>query len=365
MKNKVYKITALLLAAFLFTGCADSQSGNSENGSRIINPSKNISNHGELYLDNEDRLNFMDYESMNKAVICSKPNCPHTDPETCSAFGMGSRQVLYGNFIYFIKSETVYEGDKLTQNMSICRANTDGSERKTIITEKEFHEGASSVNALVVGDELYFCASKDEFDQYGTTGCNEIYLFKFNMKEERLEKITEICRGYHGGVWIYGFWNGEIYFNYSAFDHELSDEEQAALDISKIYTYQTYNIESGAIEEWEQPTSAVYVGKGYFVYEKESGVSVIDESGKETHFEDFPYSSTLEIFDGKIFSPYGKKWGDIAAGKAYPLNVSDTRNSIRDYFDGSFIVKTYTVSDDGQILGQEYQKISQKDLLGS
>lgn len=365
MKNKVYKITALLLAAFLFTGCADSQSGNSENGSRIINPSKNISNHGELYLDNEERLNFMDYESMNKVFICSNPNCPHTDPETCSAFGMGSRQVLYGNFIYFIKSETVYEGDKLTQNMSICRANTDGSERKTIITEREFHEGASSVNALVVGDELYFCASKDEFDQYGTTGCNEIYLFKFNMKEERLEKITEICRGYHGGVWIYGFWNGEIYFNYSAFDHELSDEEQAALDISKIYTYQTYNIESGAIEEWEQPTSAVYVGKGYFVYEKESGVSVIDESDKETYFEDFPYSSTFEIFDGKIFSPYGEKWGDIAAGKAYPLNVSDTRNSIRDYFDGSFIVKTYTVSDDGQILGQEYQKISQKDLLGS
>lgn len=364
MRNKAFKITALLLAAILFAGCSHGENGNPENDSRIINLSKNISNHGELYLDNEDRLNFMDYESENKVFICSSPNCTHTDPETCSSFGMGRRQVLYGNYIYYILSETVYEGDKLTQNMSICRADIDGSGRKTIITEKGFHEGASSVNALVVGDELYFCASRDEFDDYGTTGYNEIYLFKFNMKEERLEKLTEICKGYHGGVWIYGFWKGKIYFSYNAFDHELSEDEQAALDKNRIYTYQTYNIETDTIEEWEQPTSAVYVGKGYFVYEKESGVSVIDESGKETYFEDFPYSSTLEIFDGKIFSPYGKKWGDIATGEAYPLNVSDTRDSIRDYFDGSFIVKTYTVSDDGQILGQEYKKIARKDLLG-
>lgn len=365
MKDKAFKITALLLAAVLFAGCSDSKSDNSENESRIINPSKNISNHGELYLDSEDRLNFMDYESGNNVFICSSPNCTHTDSETCSAFGMGRRQVLYKNYIYFILSETVYEGDKLTQNMSICRADTDGSNRKTVIIEKEFHEGASSVNALVVGDELYFCASRDKFDDYGTTGFNEIYLFKFNMKEERLEKITEICHGYHGGVWIYGFWKGRIYFNYCAFDHELAEDEQAALEKNKIYTYRTYDIESGEFEDWEQPVSAVYVGKGYFVYEKENGVSVIDESGKETYFEDFLYSSTLEIFDGKIFSPYGKKWGDIDTGEIHALNVSNTCDSIRDYFDDSFIVKTYALSDEGQILGQEYKKIAQKDLLGS
>ncbi len=233
---KIIKTIALSLAAVILAGCANNSVATAENGARIINRSQNISNHGELHLDTEERLKFMDYESMNDVFICSSPNCTHTDPESCSAFGMGNRQVLYNNYIYYITSEIVNNGDKLKSLMHICRAKTDGTERKTLITEEDFYEGVdSSVNALVSGDELYFCASENEFDQYGDTGFKKIYFFRVNMREEKLENIAKICEGYHAGVWIYGLWNKKIYFNYSAFDHELTEEEHKALDKSKIY----------------------------------------------------------------------------------------------------------------------------------
>lgn len=364
-KMKTVKFTALFLAATLLAGCADSPDAGSENVSRVISSNKNVSDHGELYSDEQGRLVFTDFDSMNSALLCPKPNCTHTNSEECSAFGMSDHPVLFGNSIFFFKNETVYDGDTITETANIYKSDTDGTNRKVIATAKDFCEGASSDRMVLVGDTLYFCMTKHQFDEYGSTsGYDEGWLCKFNITDEKLEIIEKIFEGYHAGVWFDGYWNEKLYFTYSAFDKELSEEETAALDKSQIYTYKTYDIKNGAIEESGQPSPAVYVGKGYYVYAKDNGLWVIDESGKKTYFEDFAYSSSLEIFDGKIFSPYGKKWGDIATGKAYALNVDSASDSILDYTEGNYVVRSYITEDDGHIIGKENKKISQKELLG-
>lgn len=364
-KMKIVKLTALFLTAAFLSGCAKSYIIESESDSRIISSFKNIYNHGELYSDDQGRLFFTDFGSMSTTVLCSKPNCTHADSEECSAFGMDDHPVLFGNSIFFFKNETVFEGDTVTETAYIYKANTDGTSRKIIATAKGFYEGASSDRMVLVGDTLYFCMTKHQFNEYGSTsGYDEGWLCKFNLMDEKLEIIEKIFEGYHSGIWLDGYWDEKIYFTYSAFDKELSDQESATLDKSQIYTYKTYDIKNGAVEESGQPTPVVYVGKGYYVYAKDNGLSVIDESGKEIYFEDFAYSGSFEIFDGKIFSPYVKKWGDIATGKAYALNVDSASDSILDYMEGNYIVRSYITENDGHILGRENKKISQKELLG-
>lgn len=361
-----------ILTIFLFvlnsSACSDKSEQTKaefESDSRIITSFKNICRHGELYSDDRGRLFFTDFDSENTAVLCSKPNCTHADSKECSAFGMDDHPVLFGDSIFFFKNETVYEGDEITETAYIYKANTDGTNRKIIAAAKDFYEGASSDRMVVVGDTLYFCMTKHQFNEYGSTsGYDEGWLCKFDLTDEKLEIIEKLFEGYHGGVWFDGYWNGKIYFTYSVFDKELSEEEFAALDKSQIYTYKTYDIKSGAVEKSGQPSPVVYVGKGYYVYAKDNGLSVIDESGKEIYFEDFAYSGSFEIFDGKIFSPYAKKWGDIATGKAYALNVDSASDSILDYMEGSYIIRSYITENDGHILGSENKKISQKELLG-
>ncbi len=126
---KKIKFCAAALALLMLFGCGEANSAPSENNERIVWTYGNADEKGELYTDSEDRLYFFDFDTMQSAVLCSKPNCPHTNENECSAFGMSNHPILYGDKLYFFNVETNFNGDEITDTTTIYKAEPDGTNR--------------------------------------------------------------------------------------------------------------------------------------------------------------------------------------------------------------------------------------------
>ncbi len=124
-------------------------------------------------------------------------------------------------------------------------------------------------------------------------------------------------------------------------------------EIGKYFTniYKAYDTESGGLAELTLP-EPLYVGSGYYVYEKDGGAAVLSEnSTEETLLPDFPAEGNLFIADGKLFSYFRQICADLSNGKTYPLKSSD---NIVTYSDGNYILKDL----------DKYSKINERDFIG-
>ncbi len=135
----------------MLSGCAEQSAAPPENDARIVWTYGNADEHGELYTDNQERLNFIDFETMNTALLCSKPNCTHTNENECSAFGMDNHPILHGGKLYFFDVETSFDGDEVTDTTSVYKAEPDGTNRVKI-SDIEGLSLLRYTRMLIVGD---------------------------------------------------------------------------------------------------------------------------------------------------------------------------------------------------------------------
>lgn len=106
--NKILRLFLAGMLAFPLTGCANNNSASPENNVHIVWNFGNADERCELFIDNNtERLYFMDFETMDSALLCSKPNCTHSNEDECSAFGMRNHPILYGDKLYFFDDEEI------------------------------------------------------------------------------------------------------------------------------------------------------------------------------------------------------------------------------------------------------------------
>lgn len=358
--KKIKCLAAVLLLAAI-SACAKNNAAPSENSMRIVWGYENANTDGELYTDSSDRLNFIDFQTMQSALLCSKPNCNHKDEGKCSSFGMGNHPILFGGKLYFFDVQTNFEGDEVIDTTTVYKADTDGTNRVAVCEIKGLALETYD-RMLIVDDKAYFPMIKYGWDDAhaGTSGYNEIWFCGYDFSANTFERIEKLHEGWGSTLWIYGLFDGRVIFTYAyseekvPFDLDLSEIEKRYISV-----YKSYDIESGTVETLELP-EPLHVGCGYYIYEKDGGTAVICENKEEIFLSDFPADAngTYCIVNGKLFHCSKQLCADLTNGKTYTLSSSD--NFVA-YSDGSYVLKKY--NEDSQ--SYEYSKIAESDYITS
>lgn len=347
------KLIAAVLSLKLLSGCAEKSAAPSGNNARIVWNYGNADERGELYTDNIERLNFVDFGNMSSTLLCSKPNCTHSNAGVCSAFGMENHPILYGDKLYFFDVETDFDGDEVIDTTTVYKAEPDGTSRVKVCDIKGL-ELLRYTRMLIVGDKAYFSMDKTGWneEQTATSGYNEVWFCCLDLSTGTFERIEKLHEGWCSSSWIFGLYDGKVIFSYS-YSEEKVPYTANVNEIEKYFinVYKTCDIESGEISDLTLP-NPLCIGGGYYVYEKDGGSVVLSENGKERFLPDFK-GSTIE--NGMLFG--GEKCADLSNGKIYKLNSSD---DLVAYSGENYILKSY----DFLTQTYEYIKISKEDYIG-
>lgn len=350
---KKIKLIAAALSLTILSGCANDSSASSENKARIVWQYGNADERGELFPDNMGRLYFRDFETMNSALLCSKPNCTHANDDECSAFGMSNHPILYGDKLYFFDVETDFVDDEVVDTTTVYKAEPDGTNRVKV-SEIEGLNFRIFTRALIVGDKAYFSMNKVGWneDMTASSGYDQMWFCTFDFSTEKLERVEMVYEGWCSTTWIYGLYDGKVIFSYDYSEERVPVLEDPS-EIGKYITsvYKAYDIETKTLTDLTLPVPT-YVGDGYYIYEKDGGEVVLSENGKELFLSDFS-GSTIE--NGMLFGR--ETCADLSNGKMYKLNSPD---DLVAYSDGYYILKRF----DGVNQSYEYSKIPEKDYIG-
>lgn len=251
-----------------------------------------------------DRLNFMDFDTMQSAAVCSKPNCKHDDPSVCSAFGISNHPTLFGNTLFYFTSENAFDEKtgafKITSEL--WQADKDGSSRKKL---HSLDCSVDSFNTVAVkGDKLYFVGGKSADINCPTEDdcCN---LYYFDMTKKELIECGQLCKGFDCSANILGEYDGKMYlrtayssgkFESKVFTEEyfaMTPNEQAELlekeneEKAKLRAveYLKLDYSTGSLEKADIPAKqdSVFVGGGCLFYvDKDSGENILCCESKTT-----------------------------------------------------------------------------------
>lgn len=357
MKRFLSSLLAIMLV-FSFTACANDSSAPSENNARIVWQYGNADERGELFTDNAQRLHFIDFETMNSALLCSKPNCTHSNENECSAFGMYNHPILYDDTLYFFDWEISFDGEEMTDTTTVYKANADGTNRIKVCDIDGLALSVAT-RMLIVGNTLYFSMDKTGWneDMTASSGFNEVWFCSFDFSTETFKRIEMLHNGWSSSSWIYGLYDGKVIFSYDYSEEKvpvLEDPSEIVKYITSVY--KAYDIETETLTDLTLPVPT-YVSDGYYIYEKDGGAGVLSEDGKEMTIPDFPIRSDMKIFNGKLFFPDEQICADLSNGKKYKLSSSD---ALIIYSDGNYILRGFDYASQTH----NYYKISEKDYIG-
>ena len=100
------------------------------------------SDDGYYYIGDDEIIIYIDKNTKKATPLCSKPNCTHTDMDTCDAYiNMIENQlsaIQYNNgYLYAVCGE--YDQSYIKYNTYLMRMNTDGSQRENITGYFDFY----------------------------------------------------------------------------------------------------------------------------------------------------------------------------------------------------------------------------------
>lgn len=367
------KKTALLLLiggvimTLLLSGCNNSEKEINGSEVREVSVFSNLCNNGTLYNESDDRVMFCDFVSMQSACLCSKSNCSHRDPDSCSAYGMGHTPFIYEDRLYFFKSEIVFDKDnKAHEKTDIYTADLDGGNRRVLLTADDIDFGYSWKMYITNGD-IYFTGYRREYDEYGNQGENTALCFcKYNFAENKFTVIKDFFdffeeegEIYSSGISIYGIFNNCAYIGYS-YSKTPYDMETGLKSMEFESFFIRYELDSGEFKEYGLDEKTEF-NSGWAISKDEKKYTFLNEKGETLDVENmgqFYYIvNDVAFFDeGCVELRGGKKHSVLI-----PFNEGEVRTEFVDYINGKYIAevfdfdrqeRTYKAYDFEEIVGE-------------
>ncbi len=350
---------AILAALLLLTSCGGEKKTEYAEGyetARRSNRFSNLNLNGMFYTEGADdfstpRLWFFDFDSMKSAIMCSRPNCPHDDPDVCTAFGVQgvtSHPTVVGNNLYFFRSDYEWDKDeKLHTYKDIYKAELDGSSR----VKYDTLEDIDYIQDLVMkGSVAYFTTIVEEKEPHTgvAAGNGETYIcsYDFINKEYNKWQLTD----YPALPNILGEYNGGLYIR----------------DYNSIFL--RFDLETGEITDWDMPLSSIneydaykpmFASGGYYGYMDGDNSVIIDSEGNEMVFENYELPDNIAVLpvNGYFFNTDGTAI-DLSTGEVLELNkgVVPKYNFVLCYHDGSYIIYS-------EFGGDNFKKVSEEEMF--
>lgn len=353
------KLLAVLLSTIAILSACGTSKASFGSEIRIINSNSNICNNGELYADSKMRMNFIDFTTLQSALLCSKPNCTHDDETVCSSFGMSNGATLYGSNIYFFESYITMDSDKAMYVTKLIKANIDGTGRKTVL-EMNDRNSPYYDQRYLVGDTLFFTTEKVSFDEFGnSTNYSGNYLCSYNFSKGDYTEHLMAIEGWNAGIRLFGVYDGGIFYNISYVEKEIPWQNFFDPDFSVdfIEHWYRYDIKGGTVEELDH--KVLYGQNGYCVEWRDGASTLYSPTGttSDISFTEGYYT----IVNDKLFDAQSGTVLDIESGKKCEMLSKDL---IIYYIDGEYVTKGNLLDDDGNIIGSEYKHLSESEVIG-
>ncbi len=333
--------------------------------SEWVNPALN----GALFTGNNgvQLLYFLDFDTMQSAPVCPRPNCKHDNPDECQALGMGNHPIEYGGNIYYFADGSGWGDDgKLAVWTELWRCAIDGSGKMKLKTLDNISVTAYG-NVATVGQKLYFIGVENELDDAGTTGFSKYKLICYDFDKNEIAELCDLNEGYNSSCDIKGEFDGAFFILGSGSEEEIKifnddftmvENWAELIEEGTVEVLYRYDLETGELSESDRPYPA-YLCENYYICSGGEGqTEVVTPDGETKTYGGFEvmYPATPCFPNGLVFNESSGLALDPADGTVYGLNTESVAKSdtVIDYVDGSYIV-----SDN---LGG-FKKIAETDLF--
>lgn len=293
-------------------------------------------------------LCYFDAVSGKEAVVCPKPNCPHTDPESCFALGFDGGSVIpIGDKIYWLEHSHGFENGEFYDEIIIMRAEKSGIAREEAAVIKD--RSPNNTCLLYADGKMWFIAKKVGYDSSGTTGEDVLYLYAYDPHTgkyaEKMNLSNKILDGESGQAGILGFFDGGIIVELYKFPEDMSAKateynvsiDPKSLDITYI-DGDVKCVQSGAI--------AVSSGES---------CEIRCDSG-----EIYVLENECVLFVGDMAVNTDNTAVNYKTGQKYRLRTSG--NIVAEAADG-YIVLERVVDENGMITDTVYKKLTKDELF--
>lgn len=313
---------------------------------------------------------YLDFESMEKTVLCAKPNCTHQSIE-CTARIIGETPIIFNDYIYFFDKKSgvneTADGREFYIDTKLKRISLTTSEIEEVakFTDCSPNEGGG---CIISGNMLYFCGDDlnpvaDDFGNICSSNAGgKHFICSINLKTGEYTNCGSIYDGdkqfeeaaNSSTAKIIGCYNSKIYIEYSFMKEKISNEEIESQDPREYFTVLNFEFDTAAQTVSESkllPPS--YMDSDTYVYSNypENSSTVIDK-GETYTIDGVDVGLFGRVFNGKLFMYDG--WYDITDGSEHSLGEYENWEVLTVY-DNCYVLISENRND--------YVKLTEEELL--
>ena len=330
------RIFSIISAFIMITGCSKAESSSSNINAVANIKASNINFYktsdmvyedGLIWFDgSKNTVSWLDFETMESVVLCSKPNCTHNNSE-CIARRVGDCPVIYNGYIYFMESdENVIEtpdGRKLELDSRLNRISLENSELEEVCSFNDCSVRNGN-GCVLAGSTLYFCGDdmdpvQDEYGNLWTSTSGGIHsLCSVDLETGKYTNYGSIYDGdkqfeaasNSSGASIVGFGDSKLDVMYS-FMKEFVQFEGSDIDERDVFTIMNFefDLNTHELRQSELPPPSYARGDAYLCSNYPDNSSTLIRNSEETTIEGLDVDMSGKFANDKIFMSDG--WYDL------------------------------------------------------
>lgn len=313
---------------------------------------------------------YVDYNTMEKTILCSKPNCVHNNT-SCPANVMGTAPILTENSIYYFDVsygvvEKKYGVKELEIKSRLVKMALDTAEIETIA---EFNDCVpdNSRGFILYNNRIYFTG--DDFapttDEYGGFFYSNIggthYLCSIDLETGEYINYGNIYddKMYEGAncsssARILGIYNSKMIINYE-FCKTL--EDAASANFTELVF--EFDFDTNQMTLTDIQSIPVYVDSDTIIYnDYDINKCVVIDKGNRFEL-DIGEVTLASLLNNKLFvrddkNNYALKWYDLSDMSEHHVKDYDGFMPVSIYYESYILTK-----------GNKTVKLTEKDLLAS
>lgn len=318
MKKIVPCILSVLL---LFCSCGDKSKTNG-NSWRFISSYDlyESSKKGTFVITTLERLDFLDFTTMQESPVCDKPDCQHSNSSTCQAFNKDNHPFIYKDKIYFFKITDRYkvkdddsDNERYTMDTQLWQCGVNGSDEKKLAEFK----GLICENynkCILVGDKLYMTPVTTSFDKDNNELEPSTKLISYDLANNKTEDMGELVKGYNSGATQEGLWDNKIILyiskckenlpymerveKYAKENNVSKDEAMNKINEQEYFdrSMMEYDLNSNSVNDCDLP-QPLGISEKYYFYNDGNDLMYMTQDGKKNKIKDITNTNGMKLYD--------------------------------------------------------------------
>ncbi|MDD3613153.1 MAG: hypothetical protein PHT05_05170 [Clostridia bacterium] len=266
--NLIMSISVIMSILLVTAACSTNKKASVNEQYLVINNDGSYFENAMLYFSG-DRLLYLDYETLDATFACNKPNCDHSDPELCTAYGKGLSPFVYKGHLYFFNQSSEWGSDGLlVHKTTLYKSKYSGTEQVKIATIDDISPNLGRYYLLE--DTLYFTAYSYPKEAENDLLYIAIHLYSINLDTGEVSHLLKFKEGGNNiSVVVNGVFDNKVYYELYYYERQIQWHEWLEDKVPEpIHENLIFNIETGEIIENHLPSPEIIANGSYFYNEK-------------------------------------------------------------------------------------------------